>query len=161
MAKDKGAHGQDSKAGPQQQQQQQQQAPPSHEPSPVLRELHKRVRNTKKKIARCEELEGLRAAGHELIPEQVQSLAHKGGLLAVLEELGKREPLLKDAVKEEVKQENQVACEKQERRLRTRWQAEQSQKEAEQAQKEQAWQAERAELQHAAVQAREEKEEAH
>eukprot|EP00983_Pelagomonas_calceolata_P109374 1159551-Pelagomonas_calceolata.AAC.11 len=117
---------------PQQQQQQQQDGI-------VLRELHKRVRNTKKKLARVEELEQARANGAVLTAEQLPTLASKPGLLAVLEELNRFEPILKEAVKDEVKQESQAAVEKHEKRLRERL-------DREQQQREQQWQAEKEEL---------------
>lgn len=100
-------------------------------PGPAVRELHKRVRNAKKKLGRVTELEDLRASGHTLTPEQVPVLGTKPCLVAVLEELGKFEPLLQQAVKEEVQQDVQADREKTETRLRAKLQQEQQQREQE------------------------------
>jgi len=120
------------------------------QPSITIHELHKRVRNTRKKLARVEELESLRAAGNTLTPEQIPVLSTRSGLVAVLEELQKFEPLLREAAKEEVKQECQAAAAKAEQRTRERM-------EKEFQQREQEWQKERDALVNAREAAEEER----
>mmetsp|Transcript_39289 Transcript_39289/g.93058 ORF Transcript_39289/g.93058 Transcript_39289/m.93058 type:complete len:436 (+) Transcript_39289:121-1428(+) len=73
------------------------------ESGPVSVALSKRMRAIKKKLNKAEQIEQAVAAGKEINEDQTEVMKSKPSWVAVIDELGKLEGLLKDAVDEEIK----------------------------------------------------------